>query len=135
MKKAFTIIELLVVTAIIAIIASMVMGMGGGCSRSEGTRVGTLTKFSYKGILNYTKSWEGDLALEGMVSDGTKAMPNVWSFSVRNKAMADKVESLLGKQVKMRYTESFTRNPLKQGTSYLVTGIELLNINSNTPEK
>lgn len=71
MKKACTIIELLVVTAIIATIASVVMGMGGGCSRSEGTRVGTLTKFSYKGSLNCTKSWEGDLALKGMVCNGT----------------------------------------------------------------
>jgi prepilin-type N-terminal cleavage/methylation domain-containing protein len=127
MKKAFTLIEVLVVVAIAFILFSAIASTTGGCSRSEGTRVGTITKFSYKGIFGSTKSWEGDLALEGMVTDSTgKTVPNIWSFSVRSKVLSDRIEGLLGKQVKMRYQESLTRNPFKQSTSYLITDVQPL---------
>jgi prepilin-type N-terminal cleavage/methylation domain-containing protein len=127
MKKltGFTLIELLVVCAIIAILAGLVLGAGGGCSRSSGTRVGTITKFSYKGIWKSTKSWEGDMAMEGIATgeDG-KTMANVWHFSVLDPKMATNIEALVGKKVKARYEESFARNPLRRSTRYLVISVE-----------
>lgn len=126
--RAFTLIELLVLVAIGAILISLILGLSGGCSRSTGTRTGVITKFSYKGIWQSTKSWEGDLAMEGMASgeDG-KTVPNVWHFSIVDKKMADQVEPLVGKKVKVRYEQTFTRNPFKRSTTYLVTAIEEIN--------
>jgi len=124
-NRAFTLIELLVVLAIVAILAALVLGAAGGCSRSSGTRVGTITKFSYKGIWQSTKSWEGDMAMEGVATDGEgKTLANVWHFSVTDAKMAERIEPLVGKKVKVRYEETFARNPFRRSTRYLVRDIE-----------
>lgn len=127
MKKlrAFTLVELMIVLAICAMLAGLVLSVGGGCSRSNGIRVGTITKWSHKGIWQATKSWEGELTMEGVLA-GSKgsSLANIWSFSVVDPTMADRVEALVGKRVVVHYDQTLARNPFKRSTVYLVTGIE-----------
>jgi prepilin-type N-terminal cleavage/methylation domain-containing protein len=124
-RKAFTLIELLVVIAIIAIFAAMVVGLGGGCSVSDGNRVGLVTKFSHKGILN--KSWEGELVMGGArtKSDGngnTSVVANVWQFSVLDGTLAAKIDKLqeTGHRAKLVYHQTLMRNPYNRDTAYII---------------
>ena len=112
--KAFTLIEVLVVCAIIGILVALVAGPRSGCSRSEGIRIGTITKFSYRG--NFTKSWEGELLLGGVRNSGGNSgiVANVWDFSVaggKDSALVARIHALVGKQVRVRYSETAFHNP------------------------
>ena len=86
-KRGVTLIEVLVIIAIVLILGSLVFGARGGCligcnpDYSDGERVGIVTKLSYKGW-NY-KTWEGEMNLGGMraASDG-KIETNVWMFTI-----------------------------------------------------
>lgn len=136
--KAFTLIELLIVCAIIALLAGIVVGSGGGCTRSEGVRIGTVTKFSYKGISAATKSWEGELLMGGLrqsvTADGVGTMANVWPFSVAggpDSPLAKQINDSMGKPVKLHYRQSAFHNPAARNTSYYVTQVEDV---SGTPE-
>jgi hypothetical protein len=68
-------------------------------SYSEGERSGLLQKFSHKGWV--CKTWEGEIAmsyLPGMA-------PVLWAFTVRDDAVANKVNEGLGKKVVLHYHE------------------------------
>jgi hypothetical protein len=68
-------------------------------SYSDGERSGVLQKFSRKGWV--CKTFEGELAmsyLPGMA-------PVVWNFTVRDEAVAIKLNDGLGKKVVLHYTE------------------------------
>lgn len=81
MKKGITLIELMIYVAIVSLILAVALGSSGGCSVSDGTRKGTLTKFSSKGRIWTT--YEGELVMGGFKSDGEgKMQANVWEFSV-----------------------------------------------------
>ncbi len=135
--KAFTLLELLVVCAIVALLSAIVLGGISGCSRSEGIRIGTVTKFSYKG--NFWKSWEGELVMGGVRTssngEGTMtATANVWDFSVpggKDSELAARIEHLSGKPVKLHYAQSAMHNPLARDTGYYITAVDDL---STTPE-
>ena len=68
-------------------------------SYSTGDRVGYIQKFSLKGWA--CKTWEGDLVLVTM--PGTQA--EKFFFTVRDEAVAKKVNESLGKRVKLVYAE------------------------------
>jgi hypothetical protein len=68
-------------------------------SYSDGERVGVLQKLSRKGWI--CKTYEGELAL--YVVSGMA--PQIWSFSVRDAAVADQLNKLSGKRVRLHYTE------------------------------
>jgi prepilin-type N-terminal cleavage/methylation domain-containing protein len=125
MKRAFTLIELLIVLAILFLLVGAVAGLGGGCSRSEGSRAGIITKFSHKG--NFVKSWEGELVLGGMRSgaEAGQVQANVWAFSVTDEALVPKIKEALrsGVRVELEYKQSFARNPLKRDTTYVITKV------------
>jgi prepilin-type N-terminal cleavage/methylation domain-containing protein len=125
MKKAFTLIELLLVVAILALLLGLVVGVGGGCTRSEGSRAGIVTKFSHKG--NFTKSWEGELVMGGTRSSGDGVQQNVWAFTVGSgdtNIIAQVKEALRsGVRVELEYRQSFGHNPFKRDTSYTVTKV------------
>jgi hypothetical protein len=66
---------------------------------SEGERSGLLQKFSRKGWI--CKTWEGEVAmsyLPGMA-------PVLWDFTVRDDAVATKVNEGLGRKVVLHYHE------------------------------
>jgi len=68
-------------------------------SYSEGDRSGLLQKFSRKGWV--CKTYEGELALSYLPG----VAPVLWYFSVRDEAVALKVNAGLGKKVVLHYSE------------------------------
>jgi hypothetical protein len=68
-------------------------------SYSDGDRSGLLQKFSRKGWV--CKTYEGELALSYVPG----VAPVLWYFSVRDEAVAQKVNQGLGKKVVVHYTE------------------------------
>jgi len=68
-------------------------------SYSEGERVGILQKLSHKGWV--CKTYEGELALY-VISGVT---PQIWSFTVRDPAVARHLNDLLGERVRLHYRE------------------------------
>ena len=68
-------------------------------SYSEGERAGYVQKFSRKGWL--CKTWEGELAMVAMPGSLAEKFP----FTVRDAAVAAKVEKTMGKRVALVYEE------------------------------
>jgi len=66
---------------------------------SDGERAGYVQKLSRKGWL--CKSWEGELAMATM--PGTQ--PEIFRFSVRDDAVARKINQLLGQRVALTYEQ------------------------------
>jgi len=91
-------------------------------SYSDGDRSGLLQKFSRKGWI--CKTYEGELSLSytpGMA-------PVLWAFSVRDEAVAQKVNEALGKKVVLHYNEHRGLPTDCFGdTQYFVDGVRVLN--------
>ena len=125
-RKAFTLIELLIVIAILALFGATVVAGLGGCSISDGARVGTISKFTSKGIVN--KSYEGELVLGGVRSNGSSMSANTWDFSVRDLQIVPEIEYARDHNfvVSLKYHQTISHNPFTQDTSYLVTGMSVI---------
>lgn len=87
---------------------------------SEGERAGYLQKFSSKGWI--CKTWEGELAMVNLPG----AMPEIFRFSVRDDAVAARLQEASGQRVRLHYeqhrglpTDCFGE------TEYFVTEVEL----------
>ena len=125
-KSGFTSIELLVVVFILLIVGAMIFGaLRSTLGVSEGKRVGVLTKFSYKGLV--VKSYEGELNMGGVRNrtdgEGRNTMvASVWQFSCSNPTVAKQLDDLLGKEVVIRYRQSFAG--FSRETSYDVVSVE-----------
>lgn len=120
-KKGFTLIELMIVVAIIGI----VVAIGGGViksamSVSNGTRTGVVVKLSTKGM--WVKTNEGELMLGGVQSGQT------WDFTVPKGAEA--IMELLEyaqksqKVVTLTYRQVAFQPPWKGDTAYLITKVD-----------
>ena len=68
-------------------------------SFSDGDRVGYLQKFSHKGWL--CKTYEGELAMTTVPG----LAPVLWTFSVWDTSVAQKMTGMLGKRVVLHYRE------------------------------
>ena len=66
---------------------------------SSGERSGYVQKLSKKGWL--CKTWEGELAMANMPG----AMPEIFSFSVRDDAVAEQINTAMGNRVALHYEE------------------------------
>lgn len=66
---------------------------------SNGNRSGLLQKFSRRGWV--CKTYEGELWQSVMAN----VAPNIWNFSVREAHIARQLDSLVGRQVRLHYTE------------------------------
>ena len=64
---------------------------------SDGERAGYVQKFSRKGWI--CKTWEGELAMVNL--PGT--MPQMFEFTVRDAATAEKINKSLGQRVRLHY--------------------------------
>jgi prepilin-type N-terminal cleavage/methylation domain-containing protein len=136
-RGAFTLIELLVVVAILAILFGLIGGCAGGCSISDGTRKGSLTKFSKKGII--FRTLEGELVMGGFKQTASGSGANVWDFSVRqdnpNKdEIAGKLNMAIEQDipVTLKYKQSLIVMPWNAGTTYDITEIHLHTNTANT---
>ncbi|MFL6261888.1 MAG: hypothetical protein ACJ76Y_19495 [Thermoanaerobaculia bacterium] len=86
---------------------------------SSGERAGYVQKFSRKGWV--CKTWEGELAMANL--PGT--MPQIFTFSVRDGAVADQINKSLGGRVRLHYEQhkGLPTNCFGE-TEYFVTGVE-----------
>ena len=66
---------------------------------STGERAGWVQKLSKKGWL--CKTWEGELSLVSMPG----AAPEMFLFTVRDDAVAEKINQVMGKRVSLHYEE------------------------------
>jgi hypothetical protein len=66
---------------------------------SEGERAGYVQKLSKKGWL--CKTWEGEIAMVTMPG----AIPEKFEFTVRDEAVAQKINGLAGKRVVLSYKQ------------------------------
>jgi hypothetical protein len=86
-------------------------------SYSEGERAGYVQKFSRKGWL--CKTWEGEIAMVTMPG----AIPDRFEFSVRDDAVAAKINALAGKRVVLTYEQhKFVPTNCFAETEYYVSG-------------
>jgi hypothetical protein len=66
---------------------------------SRGERAGYLQKFSQKGWI--CKTWEGEIAMANLPG----AMPEVFSFTVRDDSIASILNNLSGQRVALHYAQ------------------------------
>jgi len=66
---------------------------------SQGERAGFVQKFSRKGWI--CKTWEGELALVNLPG----AMPEIFDFTVRDGAVAERINRHLGRRVVLTYEQ------------------------------
>ena len=87
-------------------------------SFSEGERAGYIQKFSNKGWL--CKTWEGEIAMVTMPG----AIPEKFSFTVRESPVVEKINSLAGKRVVLSYQQhKFIPFSCFGETEYFVTSV------------
>ena len=127
-KSGFTLIELLVVLAIVCLLAAIIFGSVGGCTVSDGDRVGTISQISHKGVV-FTKTWEGQMIMGG-INDG---VANIWHFSVRNdNTNQAKLVTMLqmananNQRVHVKYHQRLGFLPWYAGTPYDVLSVQIL---------
>jgi hypothetical protein len=88
---------------------------------SEGNRVGIVQKFSRKGWL--CKTWEGELAMSPVPG----SMPQLFHFTVRDDAVARRINDAAGQRVELHYQEHKGVPTTCFGeTQYYVTGVRTL---------
>ncbi|MBA4380962.1 MAG: hypothetical protein C0406_00205 [Sideroxydans sp.] len=96
-KPALT-IPLALVTIVAAVFAAYTW-VALTWNYSEGERAGFMQKLSKKGWL--CKTWEGELSLVALPG----AAPEKFLFTVRDDAVADKINKLVGQRVALVYAE------------------------------
>jgi len=68
-------------------------------SYSDGERVGVLQKLSHKGFV--CKTSEGELAMYVVAG----MAPQIWTFTVRDAQVAERLQAMLGERIRLHYTE------------------------------
>lgn len=117
-----------------AILWGTYQSIGNGIEYSQGIRTGMINKISEKGL--FWKTYEGQMALEGIVSGNNSVGANVWDFSLDRQArhgenpkeLAEKIRQYLeaGTKVKVTYVEPLATWPWRSGTDYLIQSVELV---------
>ena len=87
----------LIVTPIV--LGALYLAFALNWSYSDGERAGYLQKLSRKGWI--CKTYEGELAMSSVPG----LAPIMWDFSVRDEAVAKKINAELGKKIVLHYRE------------------------------
>lgn len=145
-RKAFTLIELIVVIVIIVILGCVVFGGAGiafgfgrvvggiNATASKGTRIGKIIKFGEKtNIFGGYRSWEGamqvsDFALQSQNKMNSTVNGNVWDFSLYKDASPELTDKILlalktMQPISLTYTQWGSR-PATIETEYVITAAE-----------
>lgn len=85
---------------------------------TRGSRSGKLVQFSEGGLI--TTTGEGTLHTNDLSLGGAG---NAWEFSCRDHAMSQRLEAMVGKNVKLGYSQWWV-GPWYQDTPFTVTAIE-----------
>lgn len=113
------------------------------CNRvqyGDGVRAGMINKVSKKGVI--WKTYEGQMALEGIAGSGGSLGANVWDFSIDGKMKAkdqeDMAELLIrymseGRKVKIEYNQQISPWPPRGNTDYYIT--KITPVVKSSPEK
>lgn len=108
-------------TAVVALLVAGFMGyvwLALHWSFSSGERIGYIQKISQKGWV--VKTWEGELQLVSVPG----AAPEKFLFSVREDAIAEKLNAVAGKKVALSYEQhKGIPTTLFGETEYFVTGV------------
>jgi hypothetical protein len=97
-------------------------------SYSEGTRTGYNQKLSRKGWL--CKTWEGELALSNVPGQA----PQIFTYSVRDDAVAAQIQKLEGRRVALAYEEHRGVPSSCFGeTDYFATGVRAVDADPLAP--
>ena len=116
------IVLIFVLTAIVAVAAWFLIS---NIKSSEGTQAGVLIRFAQKGVA--IKTYEGELNIGGMNTVPSTAQTNqIWAFSVRDKATADKLMQMTGRKVSLHYSEVINSMPWQGQTDFFVDGAEVI---------
>ena len=85
---------------------------------AEGERAGYVQKLSIKGWI--CKTWEGEIAMVTMPG----AIPEKFSFTVRDDAVAENINAVAGKRVVLHYQQHrFIPSSCFGETEYFVTAV------------
>lgn len=88
---------------------------------SKGERAGYVQKFSKRGWV--FKTWEGELAMVNLPG----AMPEIFSFTVRDASVAKRLEETLGRRVVISYDQhKGVPSHVFGDTSYFVVEVRLV---------
>lgn len=104
----------------------LLIGWWGIGDNSQGERIGTIVKFSHKGIIWQT--WEGEANVGSMISDGEGMSPYVFDFSIcdNNLDTIEKIQGLIGKRAKIQYSSPILYFGWIQKSAYCVKSIEVI---------
>jgi hypothetical protein len=101
---------------VVALVVVVALGVAGyfwvvlSWSYSTGERVGWVQKLSKKGWI--CKTWEGELTMISMPG----AVPEKFQFTVREDAVADRLNREMGKRVALHYEEKVGLPPPASAT-------------------
>lgn len=115
-----------------AMIWGAYQGIANRIEYSHGERTGMINKVSKKGL--FWKTYEGQMALEGIVSGDNSVGANVWDFSIDRQArhgedtseIAARLQEYLrnGTKVRITYVEPVATWPWRSETDYLIQKVE-----------
>ena len=90
---------LVLVPILVALLLAAYVWLALRFSYSTGERAGYVQKFSRKGWL--CKTWEGQLAMVNLPG----AMPELFAFTVRDDAVAARINAAMGQRVALSYEQ------------------------------
>lgn len=109
---------------LIALIGLAVILTGCGVEYSDGSRVGTIYKFSRKGV--FFKTWEGEMNVGGIAQNASGVVvPNTWEFSVMDSQVVERINKaqLDGNRVQVKYKQYMAVWPSWGKTDYIVQDV------------
>src|SRR5712675_1159560 len=92
-------IGLLILILVPVVIAALWIWVALGYTYASGERAGYIQKISKKGWV--CKTWEGELAMANLPG----AMPQIFTFSVRDEGVARDLERSAGQRVSLTYEQ------------------------------
>jgi len=96
-RRAILVLAGLVIVPIVLVVLYTMLALR--FAYSTGERAGYVQKFSRKGWV--CKTWEGELAMVNLPG----AMPEIFAFTVRDEAIATRLNATMGQRVALTYEQ------------------------------